>query len=71
MFENGPGNTSEHPVYLTGNEVANLLRISLRTLYVYVLQRRVPAPIWLGSKRLWPAQAMHDFLGAAKNHKRR
>lgn len=63
--------TTATPVYLTAAEVAALLRISLRTLYAHVQQSRVPAPIWLGGKRLWPAQGMHDFLGAAKNRKRR
>ena len=62
---------TETPMYLTAAEVANLLRISLRTLYAHVQQSRVPMPIWLGSKRLWPAQALHDFLGAARNRKRR
>lgn len=63
--------TSAAPVYLTAAEVATLLRITPRTLYSYVQQKRVPSPIWLGGKRLWPAQAMHDHLGAARNHKRR
>ena len=57
--------------YLTGSEVANLLRISTRTLYTYVHDKRLPAPIWLGGKRLWPAQAVHDHLGVARNRKRR
>ena len=63
-------NPSPTAVYLTAAEVANLLRISLRTLYAHVQRNRVPAPIWLGGKRLWPAQGMHDFLGAPKNRKR-
>lgn len=62
---------TEHTVYLTAAEAACLLRISPRTLYSYVQQKRVPPPIWLGAKRLWPAQAMLDYVGAAKNHKRR
>ena len=57
--------------YLTASEIANLLRISTRTLYTYVLDKRVPVPIWLGGKRLWPAQAVHDHLGGAQNRKRR
>lgn len=64
-------NTTELPVYITAAEAASLLRISSRTLYSYVQEKRVPPPIWLGGKRLWPAQVMHDFLGAAKSHKRR
>lgn len=63
-------NTETH-VYLTAAEVAGLLRISIRTLYAHVQQSRVPPPIWLGSKRLWPAQGIHDFLGSARNRKRR
>lgn len=64
-------NDTEISVYLTAAEVADLLRISIRTLYAHVQQSRVPPPIWLGSKRLWPAQGMHDFLGSARNRKRR
>jgi excisionase family DNA binding protein len=56
--------------YLTAAEVATLLRISARTLFSYVQQKRVPTPIWLGGKRLWPAQAVHDFLGSARSRKR-
>jgi excisionase family DNA binding protein len=63
--------TAAPPAYMTAAEAACLLRISPRTLYSYVQQKRVPPPIWLGGKRLWPAQAMHDHLGAARNHKRR
>lgn len=57
--------------YLTAAEVATVLRISLRTLYAHVQQSRVPPPIWLGSKRLWPAQALHDFICTARRRKRR
>lgn len=64
-------NPAEPPAYITAKEAANLLRISLRTLYSYIQHRRVPAPIWLGGKRLWAAQAMHDFVGSARNHRRR
>lgn len=63
--------TNATPAYLTAAEVAALLRISLRTLYAHVQQSRVPAPIWLGGKRLWPSQGMHDFLGTPKSRKRR
>ncbi|OOG53138.1 helix-turn-helix domain-containing protein [Polaromonas sp. C04] len=71
MFENSISKTAEHSVYLTAADVAHLLRISLRTLHSHVKHRRVPSPIWLGGKRLWAAQVIHDFLGAARNHKRR
>lgn len=56
--------------YLTAQEVAGLLRVSIRTLYSHVQQKRVPAPMWLGNKRLWSAQAVHDFVGAPRNRKR-
>lgn len=58
------------PTYLTAQEVATLLRVSVRTLYSHVGQKRVPAPFWLGNKRLWPAQAVHDYLGSTRNRKR-
>lgn len=57
--------------YLTANELAALMRISVRTLYTYIEARRVPSPIWLGGKRLWAAQAVHDFVASSKNRKRR
>lgn len=63
--------TSPRPEYLTAPEIASLLRISVRTLYTYVHEQRVPAPLRLGGKRLWPAQAVHDFLGATRARKRR
>lgn len=66
-----PVASTETSVYLTAAEVADLLRISIRTLYAHVQQSRVPPPIWPGSKRLWPAQGLHDFLGSARNRKRR
>lgn len=66
-----PVASTETSVYLTAAEVADLLRISIRTLYAHVQQSRVAPPIWLGSKRLWPVQGIHDFLGSAKNRKRR
>lgn len=59
------------PVYLTATEVAGLLRVSIRTLYTYVHESRLPAPIWLGGKRLWPAQAVHDHIGAGRRRKSR
>jgi excisionase family DNA binding protein len=40
------------PIYLTAADAARLLRISVRTLYTYVKEKRVPAPLWLGGKRL-------------------
>lgn len=58
-------------VYLTAAEVAALLRISARTLYTYVQRERFPSPIWLGGKRLWSLQAVHDHLGLARMRKRR
>jgi predicted DNA-binding transcriptional regulator AlpA len=56
--------------YLTAPEVAALLRISVRTLHTYVLNKRVPAPLRLGGKRLWTAQALHDHVGSARHRKR-
>ena len=47
-----------------------MLRISVRTLYTYVEERRVPAPLWLGGKRLWTPQVVHDFIASARQRKR-
>jgi predicted DNA-binding transcriptional regulator AlpA len=59
-----------HIHYLTAPEVASLLRVSVRTLHTYVLSKRVPAPLRLGGKRLWAAQALHDHVGSARKRKR-
>lgn len=59
------------PLYLNAAELIELLHICERTLYTYVQEQRIPAPIWLGGKRLWSAQAIHDHLGAARQKKRR
>lgn len=62
--------TSEaHIHYLTAPEVAALLRVSVRTLHTYVGNKRVPAPIRLGGKRLWAAQSLHDHVGSARKRK--
>lgn len=58
-------------VYLNAAEVASLLRISVRTLHTYVQRERIPSPIWLGGKRLWCAQSVHDFLGTSRLRRRR
>ena len=57
------------PIYITPKEVATMLRICERTLYTYVEEKRLPSPIWLGGKRLWPAQTIHDYI-ASRNRKR-
>jgi predicted DNA-binding transcriptional regulator AlpA len=54
------------PLYLTASHITELLHISERTLYTYVNDGRLPRPIRLGGKRLWPAQALHDHLGAER-----
>lgn len=56
--------------YLTATELAAMLRISVRTLYTYVEERRVPPPLWLGGKRLWAPQVVHDFIASARQRKR-
>jgi predicted DNA-binding transcriptional regulator AlpA len=56
--------------YINGEQVARLLRITTRTLHTYVKQRKVPSPIWLGGKRLWFEQALHDYIAAPANRKR-
>jgi excisionase family DNA binding protein len=59
------------PTYITAAEIAALLRISLRTLHTYIDEQRIPAPLWLGGKRLWTPQAVHDFIASSRNRKRR
>ena len=62
--------SESHVHYLTAPEVAALLRVSVRTLHTYVGDKRVPAPVRLGGKRLWSAQALHDHLGSARLRRR-
>jgi excisionase family DNA binding protein len=57
--------------YIDAEEVATLLRITTRTLYTYVQEKRVPSPVWLGGKRLWVEQALHDYIATPANRKRR
>jgi predicted DNA-binding transcriptional regulator AlpA len=47
-------------LYLTADQVAELLHISTRTLFNHVTNGVIPPPIRLGNRRLWPQQFLHD-----------
>jgi excisionase family DNA binding protein len=51
--------------YLTKDEVATLLRVSVRTITVYMSQGRLPPPVQLGRKLLWNEDALVGFLNDA------
>lgn len=52
----------ESNLYLTSEQVAQLLHISTRTLFNHVKSGIIPQPLRLGSRRLWPQQALHDHV---------
>lgn len=47
---------------LTKKEVAQLLRVTTRTVENYVSKALLPAPVKVGGKALWSAQAIADFV---------
>jgi predicted DNA-binding transcriptional regulator AlpA len=57
--------------YINAQQVACILKVTMRTLHTYVKKNRIPNPIWLGGKRLWVEQSVHDYIGAAINKRRR
>lgn len=48
--------------YLTKNEVAALLRVSVRTVTTYMSHNLLPPPLKLGRKLLWDESALISFL---------
>lgn len=44
--------------YLTKKEVADLLRVSIRTISNYMADRRIPMPKRLGRKALWDEEEL-------------
>lgn len=47
---------------LTKKEVAQLLRVTTRTVENYVSKALLPPPVKVGGKALWSAQAIADFV---------
>jgi predicted DNA-binding transcriptional regulator AlpA len=58
-------------IYMTAKEIAAMLHICERTLYSYVEDQRIPQPVWLGGKRLWVSQVVHDFVASSAKRKGR
>jgi len=48
--------------YLTKDEVAGLLRVSVRTITSYRSQGLLPQPLQLGRKLLWPEDLVIQHL---------
>jgi predicted DNA-binding transcriptional regulator AlpA len=48
--------------YLTKDEVAGLLRVSVRTITTYMSQGLLPQPLQLGRKLLWSEDAVIQHL---------
>jgi predicted DNA-binding transcriptional regulator AlpA len=48
--------------YLTKDEVAGLLRVSVRTITTYMSQGLLPQPLQLGRKLLWSEEALIQHL---------
>jgi predicted DNA-binding transcriptional regulator AlpA len=48
--------------YLTKDEVASLLRVSVRTVTTYMSQGLLPQPLQLGRKLLWDEGSVIQFI---------
>lgn len=48
--------------YLTKDEVASLLRVSVRTVTTYMGQGLLPQPLQLGRKLLWDEDVVIQFI---------
>lgn len=50
--------------YATKQELANMLRVTTRTITNYVNGGALPAPTKVGRKALWNRESLKDFLKA-------
>lgn len=48
--------------YMTKDEVASMLRVSVRTLTTYMSQGLLPQPLQLGRRLLWEQGAVIQFI---------
>ena len=48
--------------YITKNQVAELLQVSLRSMTTYMAQGLLPAPVRLGRRLLWDEDKLVEFL---------
>jgi predicted DNA-binding transcriptional regulator AlpA len=48
--------------YITKDEVAGLLRVSVRTISAYMSQGLLPQPLQLGRRLLWDESALTEFI---------
>lgn len=54
--------------YLTKAEVANLLRVSIRTVTAYTSSGLLPLPSRLGRRLLWDEARLLQAINAEKSH---
>jgi predicted DNA-binding transcriptional regulator AlpA len=48
--------------YMTKDELASMLRVSVRTVTTYMSQGLLPQPLQLGRKLLWDEEAVIQFI---------
>ena len=48
--------------YMTKDELASMLRVSVRTVTTYMSQGLLPQPLQLGRKLLWDERAVIQFI---------
>lgn len=48
--------------YLTKDDLANLLRVSKRTINNYISEKSLPEPIHIGRRALWNKASLAEFL---------
>ena len=59
------GQDAEHelePLFVTAKELAQLMRISTRTLWRLLSARKVPEPIRLGAAVRWRIDVIQDWI---------
>lgn len=57
-------NQYEHAEYLTKRELAEMLRVSTRTVSNYVRTGAIPDPVKIGRRALWARVALLAFIHA-------
>lgn len=61
--ENGEqGDSSLEPLFVTAGELAQLMRISTRTLWRLLSAHKIPEPIRLGGAVRWRIEVIQDWI---------
>lgn len=56
----------DEPRFLIASEVAKLLRVSVAALYPMTRAGKIPRPLRVRGKRLWPRVELERFLDRAE-----